>query len=230
MNKRYCLPQSMFNSVPYPLSGTEETGLDGICREVAYKLPGAEEVMVRKEAWHAVCDFCTRTGAYMKRYERGADDAAGEVTLDLGGDKLLWLTRAEVDGSPTSAFSVSAVAGGAAKIRVIFSGDEVADCAVVAAVRPAFDDQTVEGGKWSPKVPQYVIDRYGECITHGALMRLYAMRGEMALAQMHATAYNEDLLRHSYGLITSGMRKHLMVDLEDVLALAQKSAARGGAA
>ena len=43
------------------------------------------------------------------------------------------------------------------------------------------------------------------------------MRGEGEVARMHATAYNNDLNRLSFGLITSGMRKHLLIDVEDWL-------------
>jgi hypothetical protein len=88
-------------------------------------------------------------------------------------------------------------------------------------VRPAFDYEPAASQsadrEWAPKTPQYMIDRYGECIAHGALARIYAIRGEGALARMHATAYNNDLNRLAFGLITAGMRKHLLIDIEDWL-------------
>ncbi len=54
---RYCIPDELFNRIPYPVDGLEDVGIDGIYSEVAYKLPGAEEVVVRREIWHTLCDF-----------------------------------------------------------------------------------------------------------------------------------------------------------------------------
>lgn len=207
---RYCIPDELFNLIPFPVDGNEEVGIDGIFREVAYKLPGAQDVETRREIWHTLCDFCERTGALQKRI-------AGAQTVDIvvQHGKFLRIVGAEADGVRTADFTIQAAQGGG--LTVVFA-DGTQDSAVYVSVRPRFDDETADAyGKWDPKIPQYIIDRYGECIAHGALARLFARRGEDGMARMHATAYNNDLNRFSFGLITSGMRKHLLIDIEDWL-------------
>ena len=207
---RYCIPDELFNRIPYPLDGLEEVGIDGIYREVAYKLPSAEDVVVRKEIWHTYCDFCGRTGALLKKLT-GAQSV--EVVVQHG--KFLHIVGAEKDGVQTTNFTLGANPNGG---LVATFPDGTQSCTIYASIRPAFDDVTADGfGDWTPKMPQYMIDRYGECVAHGALARLFMMRGEGDIARMHATAYNNDLNRLSFGLITSGMRKHLLIDVEDWL-------------
>ena len=212
---RHCIPNELFNRIPYPAGGTDLTGIDGICREMHYKLPNAEDVVVRREAWHALCDFCGRLGALLERKAA----ASGTVTVELSPVanakcKFMYVVGAEADGKPTTDFAIAP--GDGVLVATFAEGSE--NCAVVMAVRPAFDDMSDSAGlDWSPQVPRYVIDRYGECIAHGALARLYAMRGEGGLARLHATAYNNDLNRLAFGLVTSGMRKHLLIDIEDWL-------------
>ena len=52
----------------------------------------------------------------------------------------------------------------------------------------------------------------------GAMMRINALCGNAGEARMYATAYNADILRCTRGRLTSGMRKYIEVDVEDVLA------------
>lgn len=214
---RYCIPDVLFNRIPYPVSGTNDTGLDGIYREVAYKLSGAEPLVVKKEIWHSLVDFCGRTGAYLERLTN--QSGVSQITLTPARGKFLRVVGAEIQAeqngafTPTTAFTI---VEGAGALYMRFDSSPYAGAAIVS-VRPPFDDETTDGGVWTPKVPQYLIDRYGECISHGALARIYAMRGDEGMARMHATAYNNDLNRLSFGLITSGMRKHLLIDVEDWL-------------
>ena len=218
---RYCIPDELFNRIPYPFVGTEAVSLDRIYREIAYKLPGENELVVRKEVWHSVCDFCERTGAYLKKLE-GASPLTVPAEGTLGG-KLMRVVGAKIDGVITRDIYITD-----SNNSVIIGCNTPGETfEAIVSVRPAFSDETGNNeygtGEWAPTLPQYMVDKYGECITHGALMRLYAMRGMFPLAQMHATAYNDDMLRLSYGLITAGMRKHLMVDMEDFLAMARLS-------
>lgn len=207
---RYCIPDELFNRIPYPVDGLEEVGIDGIYSTVAYKLPGAEEVVVRREIWHTLCDFCVRTGALLRKM---TGSQSVEIVVQYG--KFIRIVGAEKDGVQTTAFTLSANPSGG---LVATFPDGTQNCAIYASIRPLFDDVTADAsGDWTPRVPQYLIDRYGECIAHGALARLFAMRGEGEVARMHATAYNNDLNRLSFGLITSGMRKHLLIDVEDWL-------------
>lgn len=215
---RHRIPDELFNLAPFPADNAERVTLDGIYSEVAYKLPGAEELPVRKEIWHTLVDFCKRTGAYRVRLE--ASGASVALTPDAG--KFLYVVGAEQkkaeggEWAATSAISIREGMNGS--LYAFFDEVPLYSCRVTVAVRPAFDDASLDAnGKWVPKVPRYMVDRYGECIAHGALARLYMQRGEPDLARMHATAYNNDLNLLSFGLITSGMRKHLLIDIEDWL-------------
>lgn len=234
---KYCLPDEIFNRIDFPPGGeVVNTTLDGIYREVAYKLPGANETAVRKEIWHALVDFCVRTGALLERLN-GQGAQRGVVTIPITpqnfgtfmrivGAELQWDENGEWE--PTNDFRV---ASDGTLLYCTFEKENLYNARITISVRPRFDDESTDtvGGesKWSPKVPQYFIERYGECITHGALMRIYAQRGEGGMARMHATAYNNDLNRLSFGLITSGMRKHLLIDVEDYLVNTREAPAQG---
>ena len=217
---RYCIPDELFNRIPYPElpSETAEVSMDGIFREIYYKLPSADPVMVKRETWHAFCDFCSRLGALLMRQTSDGR----QVAVETGEHKFLRVVGAKADGVPVVPDSIEVVAntGGDTKIYATFP-EGTANCEVVYSVRPAFDYEPTASQsadrEWAPTVPQYMIDRYGECIAHGALARIYAVRGDGALARMHATAYNNDLNRLAFGLITAGMRKHLLIDIEDWL-------------
>jgi hypothetical protein len=217
---RYCIPDELFNRIPYPElpSETAEVPMDGIFREVFYKLPSADPVMVKRETWHAFCDFCSRLGALLMRQTGGGR----QVAVETGEHKFLRIVGAKADGVPVVPDSIEVVAntGGDTKIYAMFP-EGTSSCEVVYSVRPAFDYEPAASQsadrEWAPTTPQYMIDRYGECIAHGALARIYAVRGDGALARMHATAYNNDLNRLAFGLITAGMRKHLLIDIEDWL-------------
>ena len=189
---KHCIPDELFNRITFPADGTALVGIDGICREILYKLPKAEDVEVRREAWHAMCDFCARTGAYLIRVIPSNGEGR-QVSLVPQYGKFLRVVGAEVqaeDGGPfvpTADFEI--VVGDGGHLYATFP-DGVFCCAVTMSVRPAFDDATADtNGDWAPKVPRYVVDRYGECVAHGALARLYMMRGQEGLARMHATAH-----------------------------------------
>ena len=219
---RYCIPDELFNRIPYPELTAEmkEVSLDGILREIYYKLPGVDPIEVKRETWHSLCDFCARLGVMLLR----AQSESSTVILNMGSNKFLRVVGARAGGVPTVDFTlgVQTTEAGDNVMVASFNGDVTASLyEVVFSVRPAFDYEPVQNNdvsrEWSPKVPQYIIDRYGESIAHGALARLYAMRGDGGMARMHAVAYNNDLNRFSFGLITSGMRKHLLIDIEDWL-------------
>ena len=129
---------------------------------------------------------------------------------------------------PVSTTDFSIMSGEGGVLYAVFKSSPQ-KCAVMISERPSFDDQTKKSGgtSWEPNAPKYMIDRYGECIAHGALARIYAMRGDGQMARMHATAYNNDLNRLAFGLITAGMRKHLLIDVEDWLVSTGGTAANG---
>lgn len=224
---RYCIPDELFNLIPYPVDGLDMTGLDSIYREIAYKLPNAEPLVVKKEVWHTLCDFCERTGAYQHKVVGAANQQS--INLSFDGGKLLRIVGAEANGARTDNFTVTRNDANNCLTLTFVGSVGSSGGAVYVSVRPYFADETTDtGGDWNPQVPQYLIDRYGECIAHGALARLFAMRGNGEMARMHAVAYNNDLNRFAFGLITSGMRKHLLIDVEDWLLGSSAPSSNGG--
>jgi len=217
---KYCIPNELFNRIQYPSGGTTEVELDGIFREIAYKLPNAEDVEIRRETWHSACDVCSRLGVLLERKEAEAGESDINLSPSMPGRKFQRVVAAKLGSEYTTEFEVHMVESDSGEVvphAQFKSTPSDGRCSIIASYAPMFSDETQIAGEWRPTVPSYVIERYGECIAHGALARLYAMRGEGAMARMHAVAYNNDLNRFSFGLITSGMRKHLLIDVEDWL-------------
>lgn len=217
---RYCIPDELFNRVPVHRSTADmaDAPLDDICREIYYKLPKAEKVEVLRETWHTMCDFCARTGALVERLSNSENPSQIPLTPSFG--KFLWIVGAEVQPTESDEFQKTADFGvrDTAEGMLATFDSGVHGAAVFVSVRPEFSSVAADAnGDFAAKVPRYMVDKYGECVAHGSLARLYAMRGDAGMARMHATAYNNDLNRLAFGLVTSGMRKHLLIDVEDWL-------------
>lgn len=211
---RNCIPDEMFNRIPYPDYGSEQVGIERIFREARYKVSLVPDLTLKKEIWHALCDFCSRTGALLERNV----GSGGSCDINPSYGRFMRVVGAGTASGKTKDITVSDNG-----TRVSFGTDE--DNYVIYSVRPEFssEDGDIDGGTkvWNPKVPDWFVEKYGECIAHGGLMRVFAMASkpwaDFSQARMHAVAYNSDLNMFSWGLITSGMRKDLMVDIEDLI-------------
>lgn len=226
MNK--FIPHELFNRIEYedPYDG-EEMAVSAMLSEAAYKIPSATDTLVKKEAWHSACDLCARLGVLLERTESAEEGDRSVVIspehgrlLRVVGCRMLNGLDEDADYVPMSKLSYDE----SSRTLSIVEAPEGRFSAVYS-VQPLFTDNgsTDENGTtvWNPSLPRWFVERYGECITHGALMRIYAMSGkpwsDPTLARMHGVAYNNDLNRLSFGRITGGMRKHLLIDLEDFI-------------
>lgn len=223
---RNCIPDELMNLIPYPEWGGGETSIDRIVQEIRYKVPLADDILIKKEVWHAVCDFCYRLGALLER----AKSSTRTVPISPQYGNFLRVVGAGVveNGFDTQTADIS-ISDDRSSVSIGIDRGELDGTNnfyyVVFSSRPEFDNTVTGGdGKWHPALPAYFIEQYGECIMHGALMRIFVMGRpwrDIGLARMHAVAYNNDLNRLAFGRITSGMRRHLLIDVEDYIVNAQ---------
>lgn len=232
---RNCIPDELMNLIPYPEWGDEQTSIDRIVQEIRYKIPLADDILVKKETWHAVCDFCYRLGALLERSVSSTQ--AVPVTSRFNCEFMRVVGAGMVNnGVDTQTADISIGASRSiVTVNVPPPPDEekAEDFAyyVVFSSRPKFDDTNTDAdGRWNPVLPAYFIEKYGECVMHGALMRIFAMARpwqDVGLARMHGVAYNNDLNRLAFGRITSGMRRHLLIDVEDYIVNAPQQNGNG---
>lgn len=224
---RNCIPDELMNLIPYPEWGGDDTGIDRIVQEIRYKIPLADDVLVKKEVWHAVCDFCYRIGSLLERSKSPTQDVS--IRNPKYGSFLRVVGAGVIDNGIHTQTSDILISDDRSYVTVgldhgTLDGED-SFYYVVFSSRPEFDDaRTDQDGKWNPILPAYFIEKYGECIMHGALMRIFVMGRpwqDIGLARMHAVAYNNDLNRLAFGRITSGMRRHLLIDVEDYIVNAQ---------
>lgn len=206
-----------FDSVPPPeeeydpVSPIDSEGLDRMFSEIRYKVPIATDALVKREIWHSVYDLCTRTGALIEMNV----GTGGQCDIYPRYGKFLRLVGAGTDNGPVWDIRVREDLK-----HVDFTSDS-GDNYILYSTLPNMNGMFDESTTWDPKLPVWFVDKYCECVTHGALMRIYSMASKQwadpAMARFHAVAYNNDIIRHSVGLITSGMRKKIAIDVEDIL-------------
>lgn len=220
---KYALPGELWNQVETPVRHQAATNVSAYLSEMAYKLASITDVMMVKEFWHTVCDFAERCGALRERVTGtiSADAPEFGVSATAFGDFQRFV-GAGVDGIPVGLGRLSTK--DAADGPVLVFGPECtpvpgaayaayADVSVVPDANAAPEDQ---------KAPLWFLRRYERALMAGTLMRIYAMDGEKwtdaAGARMNATTYLREINRVTHGLITSGMRRQILLDAESVLA------------
>lgn len=220
---KYVLPGELWNQVEMPVRQQAATNVSTYLSEMAYKLASITDVMMVKEFWHTVCDFAERCGALRERVTGTIRADAPElgVSASAFGDFQRFV-GAGVDGVPVGldCLSTKDTSDGPALVFgpkcVPVSGASYAayaDISVVPDTNAAPADQ---------KAPLWFLKRYEKALMAGTLMRIYAMDGEKwtdaAGARMNATTYLREINRVTHGLITSGMRRQILLDAESVLA------------
>ncbi len=220
---RHALPGELWNQVEVPSRQQAATNVSAYLSEMAYKLASITDVMMVKEFWHTVCDFAMRCGALRERVTGTIDQSSlelGPVSPSFGDFQRF--VGAGVDGVPVGLDRCSArdTADGPLLVfgRECLSDSDAshqayADVSVVPDTNAPPDRQTA---------PLWFLKRYEKALMAGTLMRLYAMSGEKwtdeAGARMNATTYLREVNRVTHGLITAGMRRHVLLDAESVLA------------
>lgn len=220
---KYVLPGELWNQVEVPVCQQSATNVSTYLSEMAYKLASITDVMMVKEFWHTVCDFAERCGALRERVVGTISTSSPELgTSTSAFGNFQRFVGAGVDGIPVGldCLSTKDTSDGPTLVFgpkcVPVSGASYAayaDISVVPDTNAAPADQ---------KAPLWFLKRYEKALMAGTLMRIYAMDGEKwtdaAGARMNATTYLREINRVTHGLITSGMRRQILLDAESVLA------------
>lgn len=221
---KYCIPGELWNQVEVPVKDTEAVAISTYLPEIAYRLPSITDVMMAKEFWHTVCEFAERCGAMLERTSWGVSQSERTVTIDSPATfgAVQRFVGAGVDGRPVGfdRLDISAIERGYSVVFAMSSlsaGGEAVNSYVCYSVVPninAEPDKQV--------APKWFLKRYERLLIAGALMRICAMVdenwGDATAARLYATTYLRELDRVTHGLITSGMRKQVLLDAESVLA------------
>lgn len=201
-----CLPDELFNTIPFVYSTDEcaAVGIKPFMQEAIYKMPNVQDVVIEREFWATLCDFAERTGLLLEKEEI---ESGSSITANPTFGRFLRVVGATPLSSVTESGLISFANNGAN--FVIYS---------VAPEITTMDFATGDTIAEKHVAPKWFMKTYQKPIINGSLMRLFALRGADAEARMHATAYNNDIKRCCAGKITSGMRKMVEIDVEDVLA------------
>ncbi|MGN0847819.1 MAG: hypothetical protein ACI4RA_10610 [Kiritimatiellia bacterium] len=219
---KYALPGELWNQVDVPLRQQTATNVSTFLSEMAYKLASITDVMMVKEFWHTVCDFAERCGALRERVVGTISANVREFgpVSPVFGDFQRFV-GAGVDGVPVGIDTLATRDSADGPVLVFDSSltPTSATYAVYADISVAPDINAVPAKQIAPL---WFLKRYEKALMAGTLMRLYAMDGEKwtdgAGARMNATTYMREVNRVTHGLITSGMRRQVLVDAESILA------------
>ena len=220
---KYCIPGELWNQVGVPAHDLASTEVSTYISEMAYKLPSVTDVMMAKEFWHTVCEFAERCGALRERISgtvSSISPALGVGTPTFG--RFQRLVGAGVNGIPVG-FDKFVARDSASGVTVTFDPScmPVAEQSYTAYLDvSAVPDEDAEPS--AQVAPLWFLRKYDRALLAGTLMRLHAMAGrpwtDEAVARMHATTYLREVNRVTHGLITSGMRRQVLLDAESILA------------
>lgn len=220
---KHCIPGELWNQVGVPSHDTSATAISTYLSEMAYKLPSVTDVMMEKEYWHTLCEFAERCGALRERVNDTISSASLSVLIPAPTyGAFQRIIGVSVNGVPvgTGAVTVNDTADG---VQVSF---DAALAPVAATDYPVSIDISVvpdvNAAPSAQKAPLWFFKKYGRAILSGTIMRLCAMPGrpwsDEAAARMNATTYLREINRVTHGLITSGMRRQVLLDAEGVIA------------
>ncbi len=220
---KYALPGELWNQVEVPLRQQTATNVSTYLSEMAYKLASITDVMMVKEFWHTVCDFAERCGALRERVTGTITSASLELgNLSPTFGDFQRFVGAGVDSVPVGLEVLSArdtATGPALVFDSSCAPVSGATYAVYADISVVPDLNAIPSNQ---KAPLWFLKRYEKALMAGTLMRIYAMEGEKwtdaAGARMNATTYLREVNRITHGLITSGMRRQVLLDAESILA------------
>lgn len=220
---KYALPGELWNQVEVPMRQQTATNISTYLSEMAYKLASITDVMMVKEFWHTVCDFADRCGAMRERITGTISSGSlelGNISPTFGDFQRF--VGAGVDNIPVGLDVLSAkdtVDGPALVFDASCAPVSRATYAVYADISVVPDVDAIPDNQ---KAPLWFLKRYEKALMAGTLMRIYAMDGEKwtdaAGARMNATTYLREVNRITHGLITSGMRRQVLLDAESILA------------
>jgi len=218
------IPAELFNAIGVPSEGQSTVRITDYLKSMAYKLPNCSDLTIEREIWNTVCDISSRIGA-LREKQTGTLGAGGtlQISAPSYGD-FHRLVGAGIGGT-RSAITTISISDTATYPVVTFSGGTQGSTAYVEfSVIPdinANHDKTKSGStypndKWV--APEWFLNKYSRIITAGAMFRVLGMTGrpwtDFNGARANAVVYNREINRLSHGLITSGMRKSILIGEE----------------
>ena len=220
---KYCIPGELWNQVGVPSGGVTATLVSTYISELAYRLPSITDVMMEKELWHTICEFAERCGALRERIVDTISPTSLSVTITTPTFGVFQrIVGASVNGVPVGLdkITVNDTAGG---VQVSFAASlaplDGTDYPVAIDISVVPDLNAIPSDQ---KAPLWFLKLYDRILIAGTVMRVCAMPGkpwtDEAGARMNATTYLHEINRVTHGLITSGMRKQILIDAESVLA------------
>lgn len=215
----YCIPGELWNQVEVPTYGQTPVLMETYIAEIAYKLPSVTDVMMAKEMWHAICEFAERTGALREAKSAVDNLTSSNHEVAVGTPTYGAFQRfvgAKMGGTPVGfdKFSTAMTIDGI--VGVFDNGSDTATGEIFFSVVP-----DIGAPPENQKAPRWFLSKYEKVLMHGTMLRLFSMDGKPwtngTQAQMNATAYMAELNRVTHGLITSGMRRQILVGMETAL-------------
>lgn len=218
---RLCIPPELFNAIPMPASGNTSTNISTLVKgEMSYRLPSVSDVMMQKETWHVICNFCERVGGLVEKLTGNVSTSSSGLTITAPTyGKFQRLVGAGVDGEACSIEKVS--------LQETSTGPKFSfDATLLTSTnKTGYLLYTVvpdiDKAPSSQNLPLWFINKYSKVFVSGGLFRILSMQGrpwtDITTARLFAVEYNNEIERVSRSLITSGMRKYIRIGTEDLL-------------
>ena len=228
-----CLPDEFFNTISVPEYGNEDVGVGSFVEAIIYRVPMATDVLVKREVWHTICDFCERTGAMVEKQTVNVTDSSYKFVPSPSHGTFKRFVGFDQNGRQ---LAVQDVEIDIAKLEVSFPhagivGSETGH--MLFSVTPYINnDASDSDGEWNPKIPEWFQRKYERLIMNGALFRIFSMNNrpwfDLNQASMHAVAYNNDVDHFAIELLPAGMRRDIRISTEDLFSLSAKINRMGG--
>ena len=151
-----------------------------LAENMVYRLPGADNVAVRKALLSAYRDFCRLSSCYCHRLEieLERDEREYPVPSLVSETFVDSITEVRLNGRKLIAPRDYTIAGGTTKVILLA-------CHLVPewSFRPHFRGKLVitsidQPKHGSEKAPRWFFDKYGEAVVAGALVKLFSQTGK----------------------------------------------------
>ena len=164
----------MASSFHEPWEVPEMADVAALAENVVYRLPGVADVMVRKMLQVAYADFARLSCCFVswRDIETEEDEASYPVAAMIPGMTVMSVSEVRLDGRKLVAGRDYRIfAAGVVPVVVLEDHTLTADPRTLSI-------RAVELPKYnSEKAPRWFIEKYGEAVVAGALVKLYGMGG-----------------------------------------------------
>ena len=217
---RRCIPPELFNGIPYPADGQAAANIaDFVKSEMSYRLPSVSDVMMHKEVWHVVCNFCERCGALLEKKTGNVTSANPGITISSTTYGAFQRLVGAGIGTPTSIDNMTleeTVNGPKFKFADTLLVDATNSAYLIYSVVPDLNKSPA-----NMNLPTWFWKKYSKLLVAGGMYRILSMGGrpwtDITTARLFAVEFNNEIERVSRSLLTSGMRKYIRLGTEDLL-------------